>query len=249
MGVTLPRRKPRNILLSVMYRLGKLPFASDRTKFKIYLNLEWIFDRLAHEMSYRMYSSADHPFRVQSREFLLELLSPEHTVLDLGCHEGDLTVFLAETAKAVVGIDHNKDVINRARLRHQRRNLEFHHGEARAFLEDHDKRYDVLVLSGVLEHLDEPRQFLARFKDRFAFIYIEVPDFDRYLLNHYRQHQGVDLIYSDADHVSEFDRFELRELLTSCGLEILKEMYIHGVQKIWCRVTSLPEAENDPRRC
>ena len=44
------------------------------------------------------------------------------------------------------------------------------------------------------------------------------------------------LIYTDNDHISEFDRAELRELVQKCGLTIQKEEYRFGVQKIWCNV-------------
>lgn len=236
MGIRLPRAKPRNPLLSFIYRLSKLPFASAKAKFKLYLNLEWIFDRLAHEQSFRIYTPLDHPLRIHQRNFILESVEPHFTVLDLGCHTGDISSFIAEKAKKVTGIDHDAEAIEQAKKKYQRDNLEFRHGEARAFLENAPEKYDVLILSHILEHLDDPEEFLNSFKKHFTYIYIEVPDFDRYLLNHYRKDMQLDLIYSDNDHVSEFDRFELRALVTGCGTTIMREAYIYGVQKLWCKV-------------
>jgi hypothetical protein len=91
-----------------------------------------------------------------------------------------------------------------------------------------------LILSHILEHLDNPKDFLLEFKDRFKYIYVEVPDFDRYHLNHYRKDLNMSLIYSDDDHVYEFDRFELNELLAESGLKVLESQYIFGVQRLWC---------------
>ncbi len=108
-------------------------------------------------------------------------------------------------------------------------------GEALEFLSSNEKRFNVLILSHILEHLDNPKEFLMKFNGYFQCIYIEVPDFDRYYLNHYRKDLGLKLIYSDDDHVSEFDRDELKIILTECRIEITKEEYKHGVQRLWCR--------------
>ena len=69
MGIQVPREKPRSLLLSLLYRLLKLPLPS-KAKFKLFLNLEWIFDRLSHEMSFRVYRADNHPVRLFSKAFL-----------------------------------------------------------------------------------------------------------------------------------------------------------------------------------
>ena len=76
------------------------------------------------------------------------------------------------------------------------------------------------------------------FKDYFKSIYIELPDFDWYYLNHYRLKLNLRLIYSDDDHVSEFDRNELKTLLDECNIKVVKEEYKYGVQKLWCNVNN-----------
>lgn len=69
MGLQLKRAKTRNLLLSVIYRMQRLlPFSSER-RLRLWLDLEWIFDRLAHEESFRYYQVQQHPFRRYSREF------------------------------------------------------------------------------------------------------------------------------------------------------------------------------------
>lgn len=73
------------------------------------------------------------------------------------------------------------------------------------------------------------------FKDRFSFIYIEVPDFDRYYLNHYRKDLKLSLIYSDNDHINEFDRWEMKSLLKECGIAIIESEFIFGIQRFWCK--------------
>ena len=207
-----------------------------RAKLKLYLDLEWIFDRLAMEQSFRYYATNDHPFRIHAHRFLLRRIGPESVVLDLGCNAGDLTKVIATRAKEVVGVDHDKEVILRAQRDMEGTNLSFHHTDALAFLQGTTKQFDTLILSHILEHLDEPEEFLRAFKGHFQWIYIELPDFDKGYLNHFRVAVGSNLVYTDDDHVAEFDRDELRELLERCGISIVEAEYRFGIQRLWCRV-------------
>lgn len=236
MGIKIARKKPGNMLLSVIYRLSMIPVLSKKRKLKLFLNLEWVFDRLAHEYSHKYYSVDTHPCRITSLKFILDNVKGSDTVLDLGSNLGDMSFKIAEKAKLVVGIDHNKVAVEHARNKYTKDNLEFHVANAYTFITEHEKPFDVLILSHIIEHLDDPKDFLMKFKNHFRNIYIEVPDFDRYYLNHYRKDLQMSLIYSDDDHVSEFDRYELGQILNDCNIEIIKSEYILGVQKLWCAV-------------
>jgi SAM-dependent methyltransferase len=235
-GIKLERKKPRHFLLSIAYRLKKFLPLSKEKRLKLFLDLEWIFDRLAHEESFKIYKADDHPARSFSRRFILDYITKQHTVFDLGCKYGELSNFIAEKAKHVIAIDHDNEAIKIAKNLYNRNNLTFELGEAYDFLSCQDFKFDILILSHILEHLDDPKKFLIKFKSFFESIYIEVPDFDRYYLNHYRLDKKLKLIYSDNDHVSEFDRVELSSIIDECGLKIVKEEYKFGVQKIWCKV-------------
>jgi len=210
---------------------------NQKAKFKLFLDLEWIFDRLSHEMSFKYYSHAEHPFRQASKKFILDNISDKDTVLDLGCNLGDISAMIAENAKEVIGIDYNKVAIEKAKQKYTKENLKFYNVEALEFLKNNSIHFDILILSHILEHLDNPKDFLINFKNYFKQIYIELPDFDRVHLNHYRKDLGVSLIYSDDDHVTEFDRDELKTLLNECNIKIVKEEYRFGVQKLWCETT------------
>ncbi len=56
MGIRIERKKPRHLLASVLYRLLRAP-VSERTKFRLFLDLEWIFNRLSQEQSHKIYGS------------------------------------------------------------------------------------------------------------------------------------------------------------------------------------------------
>lgn len=235
MGLRFERKKPRNLLLSLIYRTQKLLPLSTEKKFRLFLDLEWIFDRLAHETSFKYFNTLNHPLRIQTRKFLLSRIQPDHIILDLGCHHGDISYYIAEKAGEVIGVDHNPDAIATANKKYQRKNLTFIQGDAFEYLSGNSKKFDVLILSHILEHLDEPEAFLKKFKVFFKNIFIEVPDFDRYYLNHYRKELGVKLSYSDDDHISEFDRDDLFSLLQNCGIEVIQSEFRHGVQRYWCK--------------
>ncbi len=130
----------------------------------------------------------------------------------------------------------NVKAIEEARRNHNRPNLEFHCTDAVDYLKKNERKFDVLILSHILEHMDDPSEFLDEFKIYFDHVHIELPDFDRSYLNQYRKDLGSELIYTDNDHVSEFDRIELREMLKDRGLVILEAEYRFGMQRLWCKV-------------
>tara|TARA_B100000768_G_scaffold166704_1_gene170285 strand:+ start:694 stop:1419 length:726 start_codon:yes stop_codon:yes gene_type:complete len=236
MTIKLDRIKPTSWFLRVMYKLTKFTPLTNKTKFKLFLNLEWFFDRIAHEYSFKNYPAESHPVRVFTKKHLLDWIQPEHRVLDLGCASGEMTYWASEKAAKVVGIDYNQPHITFAKENYKRDNLSFYCQEAHDYLTSTDEQFDVMILENVLEHLDNPSEFIGRFSRFFKFIYIELPDFDKNYLNHYRKDFNLPLIYTDSDHVSEFNRFDLVEILEKNNLTVVHSFYIHGFQKLWCKV-------------
>jgi SAM-dependent methyltransferase len=236
MTIKLDRIKRNTWFLRIMYKLAKFIPLTNLTKFKLFLNLEWFFDRISHEYSFKNYSAESHPVRVLTKKHLLEWIQPEHRVLDLGCASGEMTYWASEKAATVVGIDYNQTHIAFAKENYKRDNLSFYCQEAHDYLTSTDEQFDVMILENVLEHLDNPSEFIGKFSRFFKFIYIELPDFDKNYLNHYRKDFNLPLIYTDSDHVSEFNRFDLIEILEKNNLSVVHSFYIHGFQKLWCKV-------------
>lgn len=236
MYLELPRAKPRSWRLTAIYRLaGLLGRVIPRTALmRLFLDLEWIFARLSHELSHRIYDTPKHPMRRLAIAFIGGHLDANATILDLGCGFGDLSDMLAARAREVVGIDHSEMAIASARNTYRRPNLSFESGDAVAYLEASPRRFDVLILSHVLEHLADPGPFLKAFRDHFSHIYIEVPDFEASFQNTYRHDFGAKLIYSDNDHVTEFDRAELQRVVGEAGLRIEASDFRYGVMRLWC---------------
>ena len=223
MTVKLDRDKPRNWLLSIAYKLVRYFPVSKERKLDFLLDVEWIATRLAYETQSGL--GLDTAGR---NDFLLDAIKPTDRVLDLGCSTGGITGSI--TARQVVGIDHDADRIKQASKAHP--HCLFVCADAADYLAT-SETFDVLVLSHILEHIDGPQAFLAQFAGKFGRIYVEVPDFDTAPLNRVRLVRKRSLIFSDNDHVSEFDRRDIEYIFSSCGLEVIDREYINGVMRYW----------------
>lgn len=233
MSLKFSRQKDRHFFLSLWYKLDKFLPLPRTWKLRWYLDMEWIFERLAHERSFQVF--IDHPVREKTFAFLKSHLSSGHRVLDLGCGEGTLSNQIAAQVSEIIAIDHNAGLTASASARFKAPNLKFETGDAAKFLSENSKPFDVLILSHVLEHLDNPEAFLREHAKHFSSIYIEVPDLERTPLNEYRQKLKSSLSYADTDHIWEFDRDDMIRLLGDCGLRIADSEYRFGVQKYWCK--------------
>jgi SAM-dependent methyltransferase len=231
------RKKRRNLLLSLFYKVDKILPLSKSGKLRFYLDLEWIFERLAHEQSFRVFRNREHPVRTISVDFLLRHLRDSDDVLDIGCNCGDLTSLISKKARQITGIDYNASLIAEAREKFKDSGITFIAADAIEYLEKNYHRFDVIILSHILEHLDDPGLLLELCKSRCSHIYLELPDLERTHLNIYRQKVNSSLIYSDSDHIWELDRREAQALLDRHGLVVHDSEFILGVQKYWCSVT------------
>lgn len=235
MGVSFPRIKQKEWILSGGYVVARvLSFLPLRLRFGLSLDLAWFFERMSHEMSFKHYSPEDHPIRRIGARFLLRRIESQHRVLDLGCGGGDLTFLVAGRAASVVGVDHSPTFIAEARRRFRAPNLEFHSGDAFEYLASSQTPFDVMVLCHVLEHLDDPENFLRNCAMSVPALYLEVPDFEDSLRNVFRADLGRTLIYSDLDHVNEFGRDDIRPLLRRSGWSIISEDHRFGFLRYWC---------------
>lgn len=74
-------------------------------------------------------------------------------VLEIGCGEGHLAAMISFAgAKKVDAVDYSSEAIKIAKSRIQLENLSFHCKD----LKEIKGKYDVIVMQGVLEHLDKP---------------------------------------------------------------------------------------------
>ena len=83
-------------------------------------------------------------------------------VLEIGCGVGNISMVLASFGYDVLGVDLCQDSINEANRRktnHQLSNIDFQHKDANE-LKGNQKKYDVVICSEILEHLNSPLELL-----------------------------------------------------------------------------------------
>lgn len=92
-------------------------------------------------------------------EFLTKHLTKDHIVLEIGCGEGLLLQEIKKKGLKVKGIEPSKEASKRARLR----NLNVTEGY---FNKDaFNEKFDAIVLSHVLEHIEEPEKIIEAIKE------------------------------------------------------------------------------------
>jgi SAM-dependent methyltransferase len=197
---------------------GRDPAESLRRLFAIDDLLQGEIDQLAIRRDAEV-----HPKHRLTRyhDFFVERANPGERVLDVGCGKGELAHDLAERGGAtVVGIDVLPEKIAFARERFPHPNVEY--VEANVFTFEPSVSFDVVVLSNVLEHLDEREALLRRIvaTARPARLLIRVPAFDRHWHVPLRRELGIDY-FSDPTHEIEYTTETLRDELEGAGLEVI----------------------------
>ncbi len=155
-------------------------------------------------------------------------------VIDIGCGVGAVARAIAERVKGVevTGIDNDKERLENAMLNNSLANLKFTYGDALE-IEGKDK-WDVVVLSNVLEHRSERVTFLSNIKNRLhpTLILIRVPLFERSWEVPMRKELGINY-YSDNTHFIEHTIEQFENEITESGLKVDSIQYIWG--EIWAK--------------
>jgi len=184
-----------------------------------------------HSLSYRaagvlasMKEGGIHPkHRIQNHhKFFLDNIEPTDQVLDIGCGDGVLTSEMAIKAFEVTGMDINASRIRKAKERNLRGNLRYFSGDAtelKLLSLTITKKYDVITISNVLEHIDKRIEFLSFWGHRGKKVLIRVPALDRGWLPIYMKEQGWDYRL-DNTHCIEYTVATLKEELEASGLEL-----------------------------
>jgi SAM-dependent methyltransferase len=212
-----PRAKRRSVLRSVTYRslpLVRRFLGTDRT-FRALLNIERVAWRLAYEAAGARYGERFHNESLAlTPERLGQWVPPHASVLDIGCGNGRISRELAGRAQSVLGIDDDEGAIGKARSTDHPQHVRFQVGDARQL--DPEARYDVVLLVHVLEHVEASHDLLALIRQVAGTLIVEVPAFDRCVLNPIRRDLGLDFS-SDDDHVREYTKPLLAEQLEAAG--------------------------------
>ncbi len=155
-------------------------------------------------------------------------------VLDIGCGYGAVARSIAQHVPGaqVTGIDIEPKNVAQARAADNPANLAFVEGDATEAFPD--GAWDVVVLSNVLEHIDDRPGFLANIRKtlRPGQLLIRVPLFERSWHLPMRREVGAN-VFSDPDHRIEHTRGEFEDEVRAAGLEIVEIHTPWG--EIWAR--------------
>lgn len=153
-------------------------------------------------------------------DFFVERVRPGDRVLDVGCGKGELAHDLAVRAGAtVVGVDINRWSLAFARARFAHPNVTFLEADVTGYVPD--VAFDAIVMSNVLEHIDDRVGLLRHLvaAARPTRVLIRVPVLKRDWIVPLRRELGLPY-FSEETHVTEYDREQLTEELGRAELEV-----------------------------
>lgn len=198
------------------------------------------FARLAlrlHNLSYNLSSKFAvraedglHPKHrlMKYHDFFKDNINNGDSVLDIGCGNGSLAFDLAKKAEKVVAIDIIHQNINIARKKYSADNIEYLIGDATSC--NFTQTFDSVILSNVLEHINNRVEFLNKIKTLASKILIRVPMINRNWITLYKKESGVEW-RSDPSHYTEYTIESLQNELEKAGLKL--EHYSIQFGEIW----------------
>ena len=191
--------------------------------------LDWVLNERA-----MVYGNGEHPKHrlTNYHQFFISRIRGVDKVLDVGCGYGAVarSIAFASPATKVVGIDSDHGRLQQAKTSPNPDNLTFIFGDATK--DTPSDIWDVVVMSNVLEHIEDRVGFLTRLKvaTRAKRFLIRVPLFERDWMMPLRKELKINY-YSDTDHKIEHTVQELRGELSESGFEIIELLTIWG--EIW----------------
>lgn len=171
-------------------------------------------------------------------DFFVDRIKSGECVLDIGCGKGELDYNIVNKSGAVVvGVDKNPDSLAFARKHFQHPRLEFIESDALEF--NSTQAFNTIVLSNVLEHIEQRVEFLQRVIDKIhpQRILIRVPMFNRDWRVPLRKELGL-AYFSDSTHYTEYTQESFTKEMEAAGLRIMHMEIRWG--EIWAEV--LPDA-------
>jgi SAM-dependent methyltransferase len=183
------------------------------------------------------------------KEWFLDNVSEDWTILDFGCNTGMLPFMLAEKAAFVYGIEINEEYVSIARTRYARDNIEYICADATNYDYSSCRPIDCVTLSNVLEHIEHRVDFLKRIihqvnwareeQKRFLF---RVPQIDREWLVLYKKEIGVEYRL-DPTHYVEYTLESFTKEMNEAGIRII------NADTHFAEIYAVCEASSELRFC
>lgn len=164
-------------------------------------------------------------------DFFTDRIHQKERVLDVGCGIGALAFDVAQKSGATVyGVDLNEDNITVAKMRYHHPNVTYQLGDA--LLLPFQGLFDVVILSNVLEHLEDRTEFLRRLLKVVGLgrLLIRVPLFERDWRVPLKRELGLEYML-DPTHCTEYTLESFASEMRESGLRITHQEVRWG--EIW----------------
>jgi SAM-dependent methyltransferase len=148
-------------------------------------------------------------------QWFADQIDSDWTVLDIGCGNGALAFDLQKKCRELVGIDLNLKNVEKARKMVP--GATFIHGDATSY--PFSQRFDAVVLSNVLEHIDKRVDFLSKLSKLSNRFLIRVPMIDRDWITPYKKERGIEYRL-DQTHFIEYTLDGFEKELSDASLNI-----------------------------
>lgn len=165
-------------------------------------------------------------------DFFIDNIKKDENILDIGCGYGILANAIAERSNCnkIYGIEINEAKVEKAKNSYSHEKINFILGDATKI--NLEGKFDVVILSNVLEHLTNRGEFLKKVKaniqpDRFL---IRVPLYERDWRVPLKDELNIDYRL-DPTHELEYTTEILEHELAEAGLKIESSVYKWG--EIW----------------
>lgn len=191
------------------------------------------------------YDNGIHPKHRLTRyhDFFVDRIDKGARILDIGCGVGTVARSIATRVPGsiVVGVELDEGRLAQARSGAVPPNLSFIEADARRNLPLGP--WDVVVLSNILEHIEDRVGFLRDILRQAApqKILIRVPLFERDWTLPLRRELGIDY-FSDAEHFIEHRLDELRDEVLAAGLKPVETITLWG--EIWAECRPIAAERN-----
>ena len=143
---------------------------------------------------------------------------PHKTILDIGSGEGSILKRLSDLqfGDALYSIEISKTAVEAIRDRNIKSLI-----ECRLFdgynIPYEDNKFDLAILSHVVEHLEYPRQMLYEASRVAKYIFVEVPLQDNMRLKR-------DFTFDKVGHINPYSPKTIRRLIQTCDLEVKSQV-------------------------
>ncbi len=164
-------------------------------------------------------------------KFFLDNIEQGSKVLDIGCGIGALTYTVSKKAGKIVACDYNANSINIAKIKYSCENIQYIIANATEFEFDDD--FDYIILSNVLEHIQDRVNFLEKLKPLAKFMLIRIPMIDRSWITLYKRELGLEYRL-DKTHQIEYTLNSFRDEMKRAKIELIHYSIQFG--EIWAKL-------------